>query len=78
MYHSLIEGRSESVIVNSFTGVDDQIAAFCTTFEKLRKSFDSRLLLTTALFVSRTASSVEMMGACSHIFRHFRCLMIYT
>jgi hypothetical protein len=71
MYDSgLIEGRPESVIVHPFTDVDDQIAAFCITFEKLRKNFDSRLLLTTTLFLSRTASSVEMMGTCSHTFRY--------
>ena len=67
----LIEGQPESVIVHPFTDVDDQIAAFCTVFEKLRNSFESRLLLTTALFLSRTASSVEMMGRCPYTSRHF-------
>ena len=72
MYDSgLIEGRPERVIVHPFTDVDSQIAAFCTAFENLRENFDSRLLLTTALFLSRTASSVEMMGASTHSFRHF-------
>jgi hypothetical protein len=50
----LIRGRPESV--------DDQIAAFCTSFANLRKDFDSRLSLTTALFLSQTASSDDMMG----------------
>ena len=76
---SLIEGQPESVIVHPFTNVDDQIAAFCTAFAKLRNNFDSRLSLTTALFMSRTASSVEMMGACPCAFRclsssHDSCL----
>ena len=67
MYESgLIEGRPGGVIVHPFTNVDDQIAVFCTTFEELRKNFDSKILLTTALFLSRAASSVEMIGACSH------------
>ena len=67
---SLIEGQLESAIVSPFTEVDDQIAAFCTAFANLRKDFDSRLSLTTALFVSQTASSVDMMGTCSYAFVH--------
>ena len=79
MYDSgLTEGRPESVIVHPFTDVDSQIAAFCTTFEKLRMNFDSRLLLTTTLFLSRTASSVEMMGTCPHTFRYLLSHNIYT
>ena len=66
-----IKGRPESAIVISFTDVDDQIAAFCTAFTNLRKDFDSRLLLTTALFWSRTASSVDMIGLCPYTFRYF-------
>jgi hypothetical protein len=67
---SLIEGRPESVIVSPFTNVDAEIAAFCTAFADLRKGFDSRLLLTTALFLSQTASSVDMMGTCPYTSRH--------
>ena len=62
--------QPESVIVHPFTHVDDQIAAFCTEFAKLRNSFDSRLSLTTALFMSRTASSVEMMSGCPYTFKY--------
>src|SRR6266576_4560493 len=68
---SVIEGRPASVIVHPFTDVDDQIAKFCTTFADLWKNFDSRLLVTTALFSSRTASSVDMIGTCPYTFRHF-------
>ena len=57
--------------MNTLTDVDDQIAAFCTAFAKLRNNFDSRLSLTTALFMSRTASSVEMMGACPYTFKMY-------
>ena len=32
---ALIEGGPESAIVNPFTDVDDQIAAFCTAFANL-------------------------------------------
>ena len=67
----LIEGRPDSAIVYAFTNVEDQIAGFCTTFADLRKDFDSRLFLTTALFSSRMASSVDMMGTCPPTFRHF-------
>jgi hypothetical protein len=66
-----MEGRPESTIVSPFTEVDDQIAAFCTTFSNLRKDFDSRLSLTAALFLSQTASAVDMMGTCPYVFRHF-------
>jgi hypothetical protein len=66
----LIERQPDSVIVHPFTDVDDQIAKFCTAFAGLRESFDSRLLVTTALFLSRTASSVDMIGACPCAFRH--------
>ena len=66
----LIESQLESVVVNTFTDVDEQITAFCTAFAKLRNNFDSRLSLTTALFMSRTASSVEMMGTCPYTFRY--------
>ena len=55
---SLTEGQPESVIVNPFTDVDDPKAALCTVFAKLRNNFYSRLSLTTALFMSRAASSV--------------------
>ena len=52
MYDSgLIEGRLESAVVNPFTDIDDLIAAFCAVFANLRKDFDSKLLLTTALFL---------------------------
>jgi hypothetical protein len=66
----LIEGRPESVIVSTFTDIDDQIVTFCTAFANLRKDFDSRLSLTAALFLSQTASSVDMMGTCLYTFRH--------
>ena len=62
--------RVESVVV------DDQIAAFCTTFKNFRKDFDSRVLLTTALFLPRMVSSIDMTGACSYTVRYLRCLMV--
>ena len=42
---SVAKDRSESVIVQPFADVDDQIASFCTAFTDLRKDFDSRLSL---------------------------------
>ena len=68
----VIEGRPESVILHLFTNTndDDQIAAFCTTFAKLRKDFDSGISLTAALLLSRKVSSVDIMGASPYIFRY--------
>ena len=67
---SLIESQPECVITHPFTDVDNQITGFCTAFVDLRNNFDSRLSLTTALFMSRTVSSVEMMGAHPYTFRY--------
>jgi len=66
-YGSMTNDRPERVIVHPFAGVDDQIAAFCSVFTDLQKDFDSRLSLSTALVLSRTASSVDMIGACVHL-----------
>ena len=65
------EDRAESVIVYPFIDIDDQIAKFCTAFTDLRKDFDSKLSLSTALVMSRMASTVDMIGACLYTFRHF-------
>jgi hypothetical protein len=59
----MTESRPESTVVSSFTDVDGQINEFCTAFAGLRKDFDSRVSLSTALVLSRTAVSVEMLGA---------------
>jgi len=68
---SLTEGLPESVIVYSLGYVEGQIAEFCAAFADLRKDFDSRLSLSTALVLSRTASSVNMLGACLYTFSRF-------
>jgi hypothetical protein len=65
---NVAEDRSESLIVHPFADVDDQINAFCTAFTDLRKDFDSRLSLSTALVLSRTASSVDMIGMYAYTF----------
>jgi hypothetical protein len=52
------EDRPERVLVHAVINVDDQIAAFSTVFTDLRKDFDSRLSLRTALILSQTVSSV--------------------
>jgi hypothetical protein len=75
---SLIETQPECVITHPFTDIDNQIAGFCTAFADLRNNFNSRLSLTTTLFMSRTASSVEMMGAYPYTFRYLSCLTIYA
>ena len=71
------KNRPERAIVHPFSDVDDQITAFCTAFTDLRKDFDSRLSLSTALFLSRTASSVNMIGVSANIFSPFISLMIF-
>jgi hypothetical protein len=55
----MTEGLPERVIVHPFVDVDGQIDAFCTAFADLRKDFDSGLSVTTALILSRTASSID-------------------
>jgi hypothetical protein len=72
---SMTEALPERVIVHPFADVDGQIAAFCTTFADLRKDFDSGLSVTTALVLSRTASSVDMIGACLYTLAVSYCLM---
>ena len=42
-----------------FAGVDDQITAFCAAFTALRKTFDSKLTVNTALVLSRAVTTVE-------------------
>ncbi|KIM84471.1 hypothetical protein PILCRDRAFT_384410 [Piloderma croceum F 1598] len=54
--------RNFAVIVDPFSNVGDQTAAFCAVFAGLRKEFDSRVSPDTALVLSRTVSSVDMMA----------------
>ena len=42
-----------------FAGVDDQITEFCAAFTALRKTFDSKLTVNTALVLSRAMTTVE-------------------
>ncbi|KIM89872.1 hypothetical protein PILCRDRAFT_812653 [Piloderma croceum F 1598] len=49
----------ERVVVHPFAEFDDQIAAFCTAFADLRKDFDSRLTLSTALFLSQAMTKID-------------------
>jgi hypothetical protein len=60
----------ERLFVHPFVNVDDQITAFCTAFTDLLKDFDSRLSLSTALVLSRTASSIDMIGAYAYTSSH--------
>ena len=56
---SVTEYRAERVVVHPFAEVDHQIAAFCTAFADLRKDFDSRLTLNTALFLSQAMTKID-------------------
>jgi hypothetical protein len=72
---SVTKGLPERVIVHPFADVDGQIAAFCTTFAELRKDFDSGISVTTALVLSRTVSSVDMIGECVYTLAISYCLI---
>ena len=61
----------QRAIVHPFTNVGDRVAKYCDAFAGLQKEFDSGVSLDTALVLSRTASSVDMMGVCPCIFSHF-------
>ena len=50
---------SERTIAQPFAGVDDRITAFCAAFTVLRKTFDSKLTVNTALVHSRAVTTVE-------------------
>ena len=57
--NSTTKHLSERTIVQPFAGVDDQITEFCATFTVLRKTFDSKLTVNTALVLSRAVTTVE-------------------
>ena len=64
---SVTKDRSERVVVHPFAKVDDQIAAFCTAFTDLRKDFDSRLTLSTALFLSQAMTKIDAISPHLHL-----------
>ncbi|KIM80170.1 hypothetical protein PILCRDRAFT_9732 [Piloderma croceum F 1598] len=49
----------EKAITQPFIGTSDQIVAFCTAFTDLQKALDSRLILSTALVLSRTTVTID-------------------
>jgi len=53
----------ERTIVQPFSGIDDQITAFCTAFTDLRTTFDSKLALNTALVLSRAVATIDATSA---------------
>jgi hypothetical protein len=56
---SMTKYSSERTIVQPFAGVDDRITAFCAAFTALRKTFDSKLTMNTALVLSRAVTTIE-------------------
>ena len=55
--------RAGRAITQAFSGMDDQIAAFCTAFNLLKQNFDSRVNLDTALVLSRSAVTIDAISA---------------
>lgn len=47
-----------------FSGADDRITEFCAAFARLRGNFDSRVSLNTALVLSQTALTIDVISAC--------------
>jgi hypothetical protein len=60
---NLTQYRAGRVITQAFSGMDDQIAAFCTAFNLLKQNFDSRVNLDTALVLSRTTVTIDAISA---------------
>jgi len=54
-----LNDRLERVVVQPSADVDDQIAAFCTVFTDLRKAFDSKIGLSTALVFYRATFAID-------------------
>jgi hypothetical protein len=55
--------QSERVISQPFSGVDDQITAFCTAFTDLSKNLDSGRNLSTPLVLFRDTATIDTIGA---------------
>jgi hypothetical protein len=55
--------RAGRAITQAFSGMDDQIAAFCAAFNLLKQNFDSRVNLDTALVLSRTTVTIDAISA---------------
>jgi hypothetical protein len=51
------------VIAWSFSGMDDQIAAFHAAFENLRKVIDSNLSVIDTVVMCRTKAGVDVISA---------------
>ena len=48
----------------AFSDVDDRLAAFCAAFIDLRKAFDSKVSLSTALVLSQVTGTIDAISAC--------------
>jgi hypothetical protein len=48
------------------SGTSDRIVAFCTAFTDLQKALDSRLILSTALVLSRTTVTIDAISTYTH------------
>jgi hypothetical protein len=55
--------RTGRAIKQAFSGMDDQIAAFCAAFNLLKQNFDSRVNLDTALVLSRTTVTIDAISS---------------
>jgi NACHT domain len=61
----LIHCRAERAMKQPFLGTDDLITKFRAKFERLRKNFESGVCISTALLLSRTATTVDVIRACT-------------
>jgi hypothetical protein len=57
--NSTTEYSSERTIGQPFAGADDRITAFCAAFTVLRKTFESKLTINSALVLSRVVTTVN-------------------
>jgi hypothetical protein len=55
--------RAGRAITQVFSGMDDQITAFCAAFNRLKQNFDSRVNLDTALVLSRCTVTIDAISS---------------
>ena len=61
-----------------FSGADERIDVFCAAFVQLRKNFNSRVNLNTALVLSQTALTIDAISRCRCLRATSHALMIFT
>jgi hypothetical protein len=54
--------RTGRAITQTFSSMDDQIAAFCAAFNLLKQNFDLRVNFDMALVLSQTMVSIDVIS----------------